>query len=343
MKLRKKSWLAGVLLAAAIGNLPAAAQVAVNADPTEWAKVVAAAKKEGFVRFYSSQAPAVLERLAAGFRKAYPEIKVEFLHIAGGPALAKIDQEREGGLDGADVAPNSALGWYLGHAKAGRLLPMGPAAVGWPKEWTGVLNVPAVALYPWTIVYNTDLVKEPPKSYAELLEPKFRDRKLATTPPVGANSAMLYDFLNRQIPDFLPKLRAQNPRLYEGGDSNAQAVAAGEVWVSMWGDPSGVVPLKEAGAPINWAMPKPGISGQTFIAGFTWSKRPNAARLFVDYVMSRDGQVAWHGFDTTSASPRFNDIPKSISREGMVMVDNTKYTPETIRKIREEFLTYFRK
>ena len=73
----------------------------------------------------------MLERLAAGFRKAYPEIKVEFLHVAGGPALAKIDQEREGGLDGADAAPNSALGWYLGHAKAGRLLPMGqPRSAG---------------------------------------------------------------------------------------------------------------------------------------------------------------------------------------------------------------------
>ena len=47
--------------------------------------------------------------------------------------------------------------------------------------------------------------------------------------------------------------------------------------------------------------------------------------------MSRDGQVAWHGFDNTSASPRFDDIPKAISREGMVMVDNTRYTPETIR------------
>ena len=343
MIVRKTGWLAGVLLATAMMNAPAAAQVAVNAEPAEWAKVVAAARKEGFVRFYSSQAPAVLERLAAGFRKAYPEIKVEFLHIAGGPALAKIDQEREGGLDGADVAPNSALGWYIGHAKAGRLLPMGPAAVGWPKEWTGAENVPAVALYPWVIVYNTGLVKQPPKSYAELLEPKFRDRKLATTPPVGANSAMLYDFLNRQIPDFLPKLRAQNPRLYEGGDFNAQAVAAGEVWLSMWGDPSGVVPLQQAGAPINWAVPNPGISGQTFLAAFTWSKRPNAARLFVDWVMSRDGQVAWHGFDNTSASPRFDDIPKSISREGMVMVDNTRYTPETIRKIREEFLKYFRK
>ena len=154
---------------------------------------------------------------------------------------------------------------------------------------------------------------------------------------------MLYDFLNRQIPDFLPKLRAQNPRLYEGGDSNAQAVARG-----------GSVGL-DVGRSIRRRAVATGRRADQLGDAQSWHFRTDVSRLVhleqaaersaavrrLGDVARRPGGVAW--LRQYQRKPRFDDIPKSISRAGMVMVDNTEYTPEAIRKIREEFLKYFRK
>ena len=69
-----------------------------------WAAVVAAAKKEGRVNYYSAANPAPLARMVDGFKKAYPDIAIDFQRIPSGPLLTKIDQDRASNPEGAAVA-----------------------------------------------------------------------------------------------------------------------------------------------------------------------------------------------------------------------------------------------
>ena len=129
------------------GDLPATAQVAVNADPAEWAKVVATPPRRKLRSLLQQPgAGGFLERLAAGFRRPIPKSRWSFSRPPAGPALAKIDQEREGAWTAPTSRRTAHWAGTLDTPRPGMLLPMGPRAAGWPKEWTARRTSPGRAL-----------------------------------------------------------------------------------------------------------------------------------------------------------------------------------------------------
>ena len=62
-------------------------------------------------------------------------------------------------------------------------------------------------------------------------------------------------------------------------------------------------PLIDSGAPIKTVVTSPSY-GASYAGGIvSWSKRPNAALVFMDYLMSPRGQAAWNGGRGEAASP----------------------------------------
>src|SRR4051812_26838699 len=107
-----------ILFGALNGAESALAQAPVAA--TDWPKVVAAAKKEGQVMLYSLQSPGSVDRVVSGFRKAYPEIAVQYLRSAAVRMTARLDRERTSASgDGADVWINSEPAWLKERSKEG--------------------------------------------------------------------------------------------------------------------------------------------------------------------------------------------------------------------------------
>jgi iron(III) transport system substrate-binding protein len=328
---RQLGAMVGLTLLSLVMAIPAAAQQ----PAANWAAVVAAAKKEGRVMLYNSVPLPPIQRAAAGFKKLYPDIEVTYQRGPSGQLLSKIDQERNSNADGADILISTEINWYVDRAKEGKLYKVsGPESRAWPAKYLYEGAIPILDLEPFVIVYNKNEVKaNPPKGYADLLRPEFRGR-LGTTELASTTVIGWYDWLEKtQGADFLQRFKAQNPKMYVGAVPGGQAAASGEVAVSAFNVTTAVTSLVAAGAPIEIVVPNPGLGIQHAAAVFTWSRRPNAAQVFLDYLMSRDGQTAWNGTGE-SASPLPN-IPGALSADSITPVDVTAY-PEPLAKAYRE-------
>ena len=317
----------GIAVAAALSSQPALAQAFKSASSADWAKVVAEAKKEGRVALYSAAVPATLNRLKADFEKLNPGITVEITRITGIQLVSKMDQERDTGADGADVAITPETSWVTDRAKANQLkLPVGPAAAAWPVKYIQSGGSPMLAIEPMIIVYNTNLVKTPVTDYADLMRPEFKG-KLATPDLVATIFTAWYDWLEQtRGPKLLPGLAAQSPKFYASAVQSTQQVVAGELAGVTLTVPSITGPLVAQGAPIRVVVPKPAVGTPYYGVIASWSKRPNAAQLFMDYVMSPAGQTTWAVLGEI-ASPLPN-IAKSLDISTTAAADPSKFPPD---------------
>ncbi len=300
----------------------------------DWASVVAAAKKEGKVVLYTATSPQEASRLVAGFKKAYPDIAVESVRLNTSTAMTRLDQERTTGADGGDVWLGAELAWYVDRAKEGKLLkPIGPALKGWPAEAIVSASIVIPSRDPIVMLYNKQLVANPPKTYRDLLKPEFKG-KVGTIEPSSVVQIAWYRWLEKtQGDDFLSKLKEQGPKIYATGPQLAQAVSAGEIAVSPGAATIGVVkPLMDSGAPIDYVLPNPAFAFDYYLAAFAWAKRPNAALVLVDYLMSLDGQAVWHS-TRENAGPR-TDSAGLVPFSALTPLDPNAFTPASVNQHR---------
>jgi iron(III) transport system substrate-binding protein len=308
----------------------------------EWTATVAAAKKEGRVMLYNSAAQPIGERLAAAFRKTYPEITIEVFRAVSGQIIPRLEQERKTGAEGGDVIINSDIPYFKGRIAEGALLPPSPeTARRWPKRFVLYGGVYIGGLEPLVVIYNKNLVKTPPKSFADLLAPEYRGR-IGTSTLAATSVVAFYDWAERTLgADYLTLLRAQNPKLYNGGTPMSQAVASGEVAAAgIAAVPANARTLMGAGAPIDYVVPSPGIGIFYGIAALVWSKRPNAARVLADFVLSPQGQAAWHGAGE-SASP-LPGIPGSLDASTISLWDPEAFPADVVNTYTTRFNAIFK-
>jgi iron(III) transport system substrate-binding protein len=318
-----------------------AQSAASRAQSADWAKVVEAAKKEGKVALYVHTVPGVNERIRADFAKAYPDITLELNRVIGVALIAKVEEERKSGADGADVVVLTEPAWLEGLAKAGALkVPAGPAAAAWPSSFTLSGAVAVLALEPFVMAYNTNLVKNPPTGYLDLLKPEYKGR-VGTTEPVGSPLVAWYEWLEKtQGADYLTKFAAQIPKLYIGSPPLVQATASGEILATIFTIPSAALPLMATGAPMKIVVPKPSFAYSLNGGVLAFARRPNAALVLMDYLMSPRGQTVWNGHGE-SASPLPN-IPGSLDAKSMQLFDSAKYTSEVVKPYTDKWNRVFK-
>ena len=327
------------LLAALAGALASEASLAQSAA---WKNVVAAAQKEGSVVVFSAQGPSVMERIKLDFEKTYPGMRLEQTRMSSGPMMSKLDQERATGADGADVTVTTEIVWLEDRLREGALkAPMGPSTAAWPSAFMIRGTIPVLALEPFGIAYNTNLVKTPITGYRDLLKPEFQG-KVGMIGLVATSLVAFYDWLEKKEgPDFLAKLATQQPKVYGSNPIGSQMVASGELPVASFMSATMVLPLMAKGAPVKLVYPDK-VFGIQYAAGIVgWAKRPNAAQVYVDYLMSRAGQTAWNGLGE-AASPLPN-IPGSGDVRSINPYDPAHYTPEVVKAYRARWEGIFKK
>lgn len=297
-----KGWVGALLVlslsASACGGGATQGQVAAGG----WPAIVNAADEEGRVTVYSSAAPATLERIDGCFGEARSSIDLEFVRGTSGELVSRIDQERASRADGADAWLTTELEWFAERSAEKALHPpAGPALDRWPAEYREGDAIVG-GLEPLVVSYNTDLVRRPPQGYQDLLAPEYRGT-LGTSELAATAISAWYAWLDETVqPGFLAELAAQEPRLYVGSVPISQAVASGEITGSAYGIPTAVKPLMEQGAPIDYVVPTPSFGVSFGVGALGWAYRPNAALVFLDFLMSPEGQQCWHG-GGDSASP----------------------------------------
>ena len=320
-----------------------AASAAAENPGAAWQEVVSKAKQEGRVNLYSVAVPQQTERLIAAFNKKHPEIRINHTRGAG-EMPPRVEAERTAGVDGADVFIWSDPLWYNRNEE--HLLPLdSPAGSAFPADrgWQVKGKAANVGFTPFGIlVWNTDYVKGGLTDHRDLLKPEFKGR-VATREDVTAVVAGYLDFLESELgPDYLRAFGQQKPRFYASLVPAVQAVASGEVWAANVGTPFAVKDLQEQGAPIAWAVPKPaGFANSWVGAVLKASKRPNAARVFLDFVLSPEGQQALNGEQASGSA--IEGLQGTLNIAEFRVLQPERFTPSVREEWRKKFEDYFRK
>src|SRR5437660_10089364 len=145
-----------LVLAASIA--PAAAQFG---SP----ELIEAARKEGKLVFYSANVAESETPILNAFNKRFPFIRVEFLRAPGNQLLQRVKTEAAAGKLLADVIDHSDRSLMLEIENIFQDYSPPNAAhyisetLASPKLWPPPTGV-------WSIAYNSEIVKNPPKSWA---------------------------------------------------------------------------------------------------------------------------------------------------------------------------------
>jgi iron(III) transport system substrate-binding protein len=275
--------------------LVAAISIAVSgyAQETQTQKIIDAARKEGEVVWYTTMSSDQSNAFMARFQQNYPFLKPSVTRLGGSALLNRILTEAKAGKHFFDVAHGTGE-IVLPLMEMGLLAPyLSPERKMIPDDlkdkkgfWTSVY-VNAVVLG-----YNTNLVKgQPlPRAYSDLLQPRWRGRKISlddtyATFLQGLMSAWGKD----KALDYLKKLAEQDPVVMRGSTVRVQLAAAGEFPLVI-AYANIIQYLAEKGAPVDWVPLEPAvISVNTVMAGAK-AIHPNAARLFIDFTLSKEGQ-----------------------------------------------------
>jgi iron(III) transport system substrate-binding protein len=274
---------------------PAAAEPPPPAAITP--ELIAAAKQEGAVVWYTSIELQTAEKLAKSFEAAYPGIKVQVERNGAERNFQRIAQERGSNIHAVDAAEASDMGSFIQWKREGWLAPFVPKDVGekWPAEQRDPDGCYATVRFNLSpIVYNTRLVKaeDAPKSFADLLDPKWKGKLVKAHPGYsGTIMTVTFEMVRDLGWDYLQKLGQQRVMQVQSGTEPPKKTAQGERPVMVDGGEYLVHQMIAAGAPLAIVYPSEGtptIPGGTAV--FADAPHPNAARLFVSYLLSREGQ-----------------------------------------------------
>ncbi len=277
-------------------SLPAVTFNHASADQAEServAKLIAGAKEEGKLAWYTTLTVQESDKMLKKFNSMYPFIKTEMFRSGDQKILTKIMAETRAKRYLFDVVATTGISAEIMKVKGLFAKYISPHRQFYPADindpegyWTDYyLNLNVMG-------YNTKMVtpQEVPKTYEDLLNPKWKGT-------LGMDTKAYYWFANmfklmgkEKALDYMKKLSEQNILFRTGRTLNAQMLAAGEVKICLTLYNNRVEDMKVEGAPIEWFVIEPVIPEIHPIAISEQAPHPNAARLFVDFILSEEGQ-----------------------------------------------------
>jgi len=305
----QRAWQLGLIVVGFLLPLRVAAQ------PLQ--KIVEDAKKEGKLVFYTVLTLPDSQALLKGLQKKYPFMQFDLFRLGAEKMRTKILTEARAGGHFFDVTSMDVV--EAGVLQGQRIFapfaaPSRDAIPTGLKDEEGYWT--AIYVRQFVLAYNTRLVneKDVPKDWTELLSPKWKG-KIGMDQEETEWYAALSEYWGRdKARKFLRALAAQNPVLHQGHTLIAKLTVAGEFPLSI-AHGSRIEQLKGEGAPVDWVdTADPIVTSPSVIALSARAPHPNAARLFVDYVLSPDGQKLMRdNFRVTVRS----DIPPLVKKLDM--------------------------
>jgi len=142
------------------------------------------------------------------------------------------------------------------------------------------------------LAFNTNRVPpaEAPKSYADLLDPKWAGRFAVEADDVAWFAAVARAMGDEQGLAYFRRLAAMKPQVRKGHTLMAELVASGEVDLALDAHVQGVARLKDKGAPIDWRPLDPAFGQPSSVGVAKQAPHPHAAALLADFILSREGQ-----------------------------------------------------
>src|SRR6185312_10596065 len=178
----------------------------------------------------------------------------------------------------------------------------------------------------FVVAYNTSKVRreELPTNYLGFLDPKWKGRIGIEATDSEWMAALVKKWGEAKGMDYFRKLAAMKPDMRKGHVLLAQLVATGEVHVGLTMYNANIESLKKKGATIDFVTVQPVIARPQGIGVAKSAPHPNAALLFVDFVLSPEGQKLYESMGRVPASTK---VKSDLNNFPFVMTD-----PNTILK-----------
>jgi iron(III) transport system substrate-binding protein len=264
--------------------------------------LVAAAKKEGRLVLYTANYLEAEQEIAKRFNAEFPDIAIEIVRAPGGQIVTRMRTEDAAGKLSADMVDLSD------RTEAAQMMDMfapyaPPNASDYPPDsrtgdrlWPRIRNA-------WVIGYNPALVPVPPKSWYDLVKPEYAKLGIGLTVALAGGGPWNLAMFQRQVlgEKYWTELAATKPRLFPSGASMMDALIRGDVAAAPITTQM-AIPLSLQDAPVKWEAATEGMPTTTFAAGILRkAEHPNAAKLFLDWSLSREGQAVLLDFGSFSA------------------------------------------
>ena len=289
-------------------------------------KTIESAKQEGKVTIYYNLDARALSALMTAFERRYPSVTVEAV-LGSTPAIDRFIAEFDKGTKSADVLMQNqaALGNVI---KKGDIMlaKYVPKDTSWmtadQKDKDGRWAAYSVAM---TVVgYNTKLIPkdQAPKTLQEIVDPKWDGKGGRLDPKVAA---AVIDFIKAWEKEygegFVKQFAAQKARLYTNNNDLADKLASGEISIGV-APPAFFESRKQAGQPVDWVRAADttyfGNYGLAAIASN--APHPNAAKLWMDFLLSKEGQQILADFGVIQPMPGIRLANPDLSVQGKKIV-----------------------
>lgn len=311
----------------------------------------AAAKSEGKVVYYTSIELKVAEALAKAFEQRYPGIDVVVERNGAERQFSKIGQEYSSKIYNVDVVNSSDASHFFFWKSEGWLAAALPEEVQqrYPAQAYDAEGYYAVMRASLSVIaYNTQLVQpaEVPKSFTELLDPKWRGKLVKAHPGYSGTILTATFQMARDLGwDYFSKLAAQQVMQVQSSTDPPRKVVAGERAVMVDGNEYNAILEKERGAPIEIVYASEGSPLVVGPSGIMKNApHPNAARLFQAWTFTKEAQqLAVEKGGLRSFHP---DVVEPKGRKLLSQIKLMKEDPEAVLKqvedIKRRYLRLFK-
>jgi iron(III) transport system substrate-binding protein len=347
-RLTRRDILKASTAAAAAGVFASPVRAALPETSAITPALIDAAKKEGKVTFYTAMDLAFGQRLGKEFEAKFSGISVRVERNGAERIFTRINQEMESRIFVVDVVNTSDQAHCIIWKRDGWLAPYLPEEVArhYDKSYYDgdALHVTTRVLIS-PLGYNTNLVKkdDAPKSFADLLDPKWAG-KMVKAHPAYSGTIMNSTFQTvRELGwGYFEKLAKQRVLQVQSATDTPKKIQLGERAVMVDGAGYLVIRLKEDGQPVEVVYPQEGTPVATSpSAVFKSAPNPNAARLFQNWMHSREAQqvlVDW----ARQYSPHAQTVEKPGVRP-LKEIKLMKEEPEATEKASEEIKARYAK
>lgn len=300
---------------------PDEAEVPAEAEaPAEAMSLEEAARAEGGeLMVYTSMNIDDLEVILAKFGETYPFVSTEYYRASGEDVIQKALTESQAGQHFADVFETNAFEVYRLQG-VGLLEPyIASESEAYPanaKDPDGYWTVDRINTV--VIAYNTELVDpaDAPTSWEDLLDPKWKGLMGVEAGDVELLADMVGAWGEEKTYAFWEGIAAQEPGIVDGHTELAEFVAAGEFAISPTLYGHRVEKLKGKDAPLEWIRTDPVFAYTQLLAMAAEAPHPATAKLFINWLLSEEGQGAIRDVGRIPSRPGIETDPPGLT-EGL--------------------------
>lgn len=277
---------------------------------SDWQRMILEARKEGKVVIYNSANPPTRTVLAEKMKELFG-IDAEYLTGRGPELMAKIRGERNAGLYIPDIYLGGATSMFDLFKPAGLLEPFYPLLILpevkdpklWWKEQIPFLDKEKMIFnmiaYPSThLVINTNNVNaRDMESWYNLLDPKWKG-KITLRDPTSPGAGLSWFQVASMVlgVDYMRALARQKPEIMHDSRLQMEWLARGKYPIGIGASGQLAYDFKQSGAPVDVADAKEIKMLSTSdgnIAFFNKSPHPTSARVFINWLLSKEGQEVY--------------------------------------------------